>query len=622
MDELFRKFCYYYITKDNTISLDELKKESKENFKKYQKKAQKYVKNLQKKVQKLGYNLDFESFCNLLEEYINKKDNLNDSAKKEYLKILVSLSKIHDVNLREELERYTSYKQKKTPINEKEIFKTFCLYNLTTSSKAKDFNKLKELSLENNFNFHDVYEKSLIFTEEIKQLTEKLGFTTQKEDLYKMIDTYNQNKHSMNDKEKSIYLKILLYLSEIYNINLRSLLMQTNNKEKSLNETNYNNPLDNDNLLSTMLTSRYQEGSFNLNNLILKEDKIIKEKKNIDYEELQANLIFNLYNIFLDKFNNYAYDDLNPSFTSLINEEDISILTAIKEEDIYHILKEINNRENPHYIIKKYKITNNLYQFISLTITDAVNLKENHLGLGNKSLFNNNNSVSEYSIYINGPEYETILFLNEYIRKCILNNLNYDLLGLSNEKYTIIYASKEDLKTKLDIINKIASSHQEWIDSFGLPMPMSSINNNTFYGLSEIGLYNEEKDDYIPYIDYINSLAEVAYYRTLAKLVISKIPEEKAINILNNFIMLNNITFNNTKNPIEAKYNGISFSTIKDLINQYIPTISSSLNIYMNDNKQKTILIKEFRKSLQYLSNIIAGKEKKDNSNIAFNLIS
>ena len=48
MDELFRKFCYYYITKDNTISLDELKKESKENFKKYQKKAQKYVKNLQK----------------------------------------------------------------------------------------------------------------------------------------------------------------------------------------------------------------------------------------------------------------------------------------------------------------------------------------------------------------------------------------------------------------------------------------------------------------------------------------------------------------------------------------------------------------------------------------------
>jgi len=91
MDELFRKFCYYYITKDNTISLDELKKESKENFKKYQKKAQKYVKNLQKKVQKLGYNLDFESFCNLLEEYINKKDNLNDSAKKEYLKILVYL---------------------------------------------------------------------------------------------------------------------------------------------------------------------------------------------------------------------------------------------------------------------------------------------------------------------------------------------------------------------------------------------------------------------------------------------------------------------------------------------------------------------------------------------------
>lgn len=625
MEELFRKFCCYYNTKDHTITLDELRQEAGKNFKKYQKKAQKYIKTLQKKTAKLGYKTDFESFCNLLEKYINQKDKMNDEDKKEYLRILVSLSKIHEINLREELERYTSYKKKTSDISEKDIFKTFCYYNLQKESKVKDFNKLKEIALNNKIDFNKMQQKALIFIEEIKQLTEKLGFSTQKEDVYKMIDSYNQNKRYMTDKEKAAYLKILLYLSEIYNLDLRSLLLSSK-KAKETPDTqdlsNYQDPFTNSELISKMLSQRYQEGNFDIKHLTLSKDKIIKEQNNIDYFKFQSSLTYNLYCIFLDKFNNYAYEDLNTIYTSLLGEEEISLLTKINEDDIYNILKEINNHESIHYICKKYKLTNNLYQFIYLSLTETTNLKENHIGINNRSLFNNDNSQPIYSIYLNGPEYETILLLNEYIKKCVLNNLNYDMSGLCNEKYTILYATKTDLQAKLTILNNIAQEHKDWIDNFGLPLPISSTLNNSFYGLSEVGIYDDKKENCLPYIEYIDSLSEVAYYRTLAKLVISKIPEESATKILNDFIMLNNITLSSTKNPLEAKYNETSFSTIKDLVNQYIPTISNSLSIYMSDNTKKEILIKEFKKSLQYLSNIISNKNKKEYSNIAFNLIS
>jgi len=51
--------------------LEELKEETGDNFKEYQKKAIKYVKNLRRKANKLGFDTDFESFCNCLEKYIN-----------------------------------------------------------------------------------------------------------------------------------------------------------------------------------------------------------------------------------------------------------------------------------------------------------------------------------------------------------------------------------------------------------------------------------------------------------------------------------------------------------------------------------------------------------------------
>lgn len=80
MEETFRKFCVFYAAEKDEKYLEELKQEAKENTEEYQK-ALKFVKNLKYKAKKLGYNIDFESFCNLLEEYISKKDDLEDKEK-------------------------------------------------------------------------------------------------------------------------------------------------------------------------------------------------------------------------------------------------------------------------------------------------------------------------------------------------------------------------------------------------------------------------------------------------------------------------------------------------------------------------------------------------------------
>ena len=129
MDNIFRKFCQYYITDKNEKVLNELREMAQDEFEEYQEETYKFIEELKHSLRELGYSLDFESFCNLLEEYINKKDALTDEEKKKYLKTLMNLSELYEVNLREELERYVSYKETtQEEISEKDIFYKFCKY--------------------------------------------------------------------------------------------------------------------------------------------------------------------------------------------------------------------------------------------------------------------------------------------------------------------------------------------------------------------------------------------------------------------------------------------------------------------------------------------------------------
>ena len=384
------------------------------------------------------------------------------------------------------------------------------------------------------------------------------------------------------------------------------------------------NPLDNDELLNAMLVQRYDTGSFDITSIVLASDKIIAESKTYDYNEQLSSLAYKIYKIFLDKINNNAESDLNEEYLKLINEEEIKRLETISKDEIYEIIKLINNNEPSKYIIRKYNLTKNLYKFLDKSLFETLDITKEDIGLNN-NLFKSNSEENNIAIYLNGPKYEINLFLNEYIIKCCQNNLNYELKISKENDYilenTTLFANFKDFKDKLNILSELAFSNKELISTFGNPLKLSSSFKDSYFGISFKELIDKESNTSINFIDYVNNISEVAYYRLLAKIVYPKITENKALTIIENFI--NFVDFkhdeNNPLNILEATYNKIKFEVIKDIINQHIPLVIEILNNYFETSKKKETLITEFRKSLQYIVNINENLSKKTNNNISLN---
>lgn len=630
MDNTFRKLCHYYITNENEEMIKELEGNTEE-FSAKKEKAQNFIEKLRQKTNQLGYGVDFESFCNLLEEYINKKDSMEDEEKSKYLKILMTLSEIHEINLREELERYISYKKKdEQEIDKEQIFHQFCRYNLKPNNDVEEFNELKELAQQNNLDFKELQKEAIIYVEEIKVLAESLGINIDEISFEEIVNEYLAKKHQLTDYNKARYLKVLLYLSEIFGINLREMLqepqkMQVQSDTLSIEtiRKELTNPLDNLEVLSNLLNQRYYSGYFDIKEITLTEDDIVTNNSDINYTELQAELAYKLYRIFLDKFNNYAFDDLNQEYLNLITEEDLSRLETLTQEEIQKIIELINNHESSHYIIKKHKLTSNLYTFIEKSLTEAIDLKKEHIGIGENSLFANDNEQYTFRIYLNANDQELFFLIKEYIKKCVSENLNYNMKALGdnkdNQEGAILFASENDIVEKINIIETILEQNPSISSSLKNPIYSSGTLNSSKYGISHSGITDEYNKCVKSYNDYFNIICEVAYYRTISKIIIDIISDNKAKETITNFISLNNVSFNNAEclNPLLAEYDGVNFEAIKDLINQYIPLVSTTLNIYLTDNEQHKKIVEEFRKSLLYISNICQNRNKKENSNIA-----
>lgn len=633
MDNIFRKFCHYYITDKDPKLLEELRELAQDEFDDYDIEVKEFINQLQKSLKRLGYSIDFESFCNLLEEYINKKESLNDEEKREYLKVLRNLSELYEVNLREELERYVSYKKEEPKeIDENDLFYKFCKYNISPNNNVDEFNELREIAENNNIPFKELQKKSIMFVEELKISAEHLGFDIEVDSIEYIVREYLRKKNKLTDFEKSRYLKILLYLSEVYDVNLRDMLETTKEEPKENNTIDINellrnisNPLDNEEVLSVLLNQRYNNGYFEIRDITLKSDTNIEDKQNYDFDLYHAELTYKLYRIFIDKYNNYALEDLNEEYLNMLSEEDIITLDKITQDELYEIIKLIHNRESSQYIIKKYKLTNNVYLFIEKSINETTDIRLEHIGIRKQTLFNSDNSQYTVKLYLNGPEEETHKVLNKYIVDCVEENINYDMKATGDnrdsQERTILYANINDISKKISILDNIFNEDPLLKKSFSNPIHSSGRINDSVYGISHSGVITNDLTCINSYNDYFNNICEVSYYRVLAKIILDIVDDETARIIIQNFISLQNVSFAKAdmESPELAEYNNVSFETIKDLINQYIPLISSTLNIYMTDKEKNNAIVTEFKKSIMYISNICQGRDKRFPSNIVIN---
>ena len=532
MDNIFRKFCHYYITDKDPKLLEELRELAQDEFDDYDIEVKEFINKLQKSLKRLGHSIDFESFCNLLEEYINKKESLNDEEKREYLKVLRNLSELYEVNLREELERYVSYKKEEPKeIDENDLFYKFCKYNISPNNNVDEFNELREIAENNNIPFKELQKKSIMFVEELKISAEHLGFDIEVDSIEYIVREYLRKKNKLTDFEKSRYLKILLYLSEVYDVNLRDMLETTKEEPKENNTIDINellrnisNPLDNEEVLSVLLNQRYNNGYFEIRDITLKSDTNIEDKQNYDFDLYHAELTYKLYRIFIDKYNNYALEDLNEEYLNMLSEEDIITLDKITQDELYEIIKLIHNRESSQYIIKKYKLTNNVYLFIEKSINETTDIRLEHIGIRNQTLFNSDNSQYTIKLYLNGPEEETHKVLNKYIVDCVEENINYDMKAtvdnrVSQER-TILYANINDISKKISILDNIFNEDPLLKKSFSTPIHSSGRINDSVYGISHSGVITNDLTCINSYNDYFNNICEVSYYRVLAKIIL------------------------------------------------------------------------------------------------------
>ena len=148
-----------------------------------------------------------------------------------------------------------------------------------------------------------------------------------KENFYKTLDYYKKNKDKLSDEEKEMYLKTLFQVSKKLNIDLRKEIYDIEEPKETLNrdkevdtpiiniidKDQFNNPLDNENLLKDMLRQRYNNCVFNILELYPEED--ISEFDNSNYiEQLLPRLSeYNIndieFNKMVDKFINHEKTD-------------------------------------------------------------------------------------------------------------------------------------------------------------------------------------------------------------------------------------------------------------------------------------------------------------------------
>ena len=621
MEFIIKKFCRYLLTGKEKNDLDEINKfiqENNLNYKKIKKQAQSEIKKLKKSISTLGYTLEYESVIQCLNEYISIKDNLNDEEKTNYLKILKSITDIYEIDLKKELEKHISYKQ---IMKRETLLNKFCRYQINSESTTEEYNELRNLCISNNYNFNELQHEAYDLTEPIKEATEQLGYSTDFNSFCNLLDYYCLEHSNFSEDKKEEYLKVLLQLSQIYEVDLRNEInnymhnheTQSNDYELSNILDSLSNPLNNIELINKLLETRLEDGYFDINNIKLSNYKEPLEE-DYDYTDIQTKLTKRIFDIFLTKINNYADQDLNKMYLNLLTEDDINKLSEITEEDINKIIIGNKKGTNKEDIINELNISETLYNFIKIS-TETTNFTNPHIGIANSSLFSTRDTFYTIRIYINTPNsIKTPEFLSLYIEKCILNDISYDCTGITEEK-TILYATENDLAKKLEILNEIKNSNKELIASFGTPNYGGGTLKNNYYSISHAGLLNDNKSCMCSYNEYFNNICEVAYYRTLSKIIINALKKEEEKEIINNFIELDNIEFTEDyNNLLTAKYNGIEFSKIKDLINVYIPLVINTIKKYI---EQKDNLSLEFKKSCIYLSNICEERDKKEKSNIA-----
>ena len=542
-----------------------------------------------------------------------------------------------------------------------DLIRKYCLYLIDDERDEKLLEEIKEQAKDK---FPEYQKKARSYVHKLKEYALKYDTDIDFTSFYNLLQRYIAEKDNMSDEEKKSYLLLMRLLAEVHSIDLKKELegyvssrpsqklmgdLADKARKKSddginaINEimetevessfliSSLSDPLDDEVFLKSLLFQRYNNGSFEVREISLPGEQRPEDSEEYNdavKNQKQAELMIHLFSIFIDKMNNYAAEDINPYFAKLIGDEDLIRLSELNEQDIFDFL----TLDDEDAVCNELNISHELYTFISAALK-TVDYTAEHIGEeGTLNLFTTPNSDRRYTmrIYLNSPARSDVYdFLNYYINKCVEKGISYDMKGLWGtwegniaKDRTVLYADTKDIDDKIAILDEIKEVYPETVAAFGSPICACARINESYYGISHAGFVHPKSMSCLQtYNDYFNSVCEVAYYRTLAKLIINLkelTPEDKEI--IQTIITLDEkeISYvSNLESAVLMKMGSHPFGNIKDTINKYLPNIIDTLDYYFNNDEHITILTEEFKKSIIYISNILQKRDKKAKSNIA-----
>lgn len=304
-----------------------------------------------------------------------------------------------------------------------------------------------------------------------------------------MLDIISYYKQYNNDKDYStkIWIDTLLYYIDL--INLKTLYIESNGKEKY-----YLSPLNNRRFRTTIIKTKLNDDTY----LTEKINSIIEEFKNNgsvikDCNDYDIVMITSHYN-----YNNLKYEidlmnfDKNKDFNSCI------LLSNNNINDIFHVISITKCYDN--FVLnttwKEYntKKVNNFIPFMNkkFELKDELYLSEN---------LDDKNKNYKYNTKLTTTNYILEMFYNIYFFTNKINNKDYKTLSIEGGKYDII-----DEKC-LNIINTINDSGFCWLSSI--------INSLCYSDKTAILIYKKSERFIKKIIRYIQNFIVYKYYLDL-----------------------------------------------------------------------------------------------------------
>ena len=318
------------------------------------------------------------------------------------------------------------------------------------------------------------------------------------------------------------------------------------------------------------------------------------------------------------------------------------------------------------FFMRKYGISENAYEILKKAY-ESTNIEAEHIDsvlfVTEKNKVDHKHFISmterkkrKVRFYLNTPQDKSVLqFASEYIKECIEEGIDYDSKfafdGGNVKPRTILYSESRDVSARIRILEKIKRNNPDLIRRFGSAPRHCARINDSYYGISHVGITKANGDNTQTYNDYVDGVVDVAFVVLKARLLFERALFDKKglkpgdLKFLGDIAFFRNIDsqFGNPSRRQSVKLTRYLGQTYKEgeenkqqneelwgkglnwiEIEQRLDEISKANPQFMKRiqykiNEGSIDPVKEFRSTIQYVSNFAQGRELKADSNLAIN---